>query len=194
MKTIFLDFDNTIVESNSRIIEMMNKKFNINKNESDLKDYGYNSIHPITGSEIIYLYEADDFFDKLKLKPLALEIINKYVNLYNIIVTSKGTPENLRKKEIWIKKNLPKEIKFIGMQNTCISKKVVDMKESIQIDDNSGCLDTNAAVKILYKSYNNYPWQSINPGDNVLCVNDWKDIDNILSFYLKYNFNLNKKY
>ena len=46
--TIYLDFDNTIVESNKRIIDMLNKKYGTSKTEDDLFDYNYNSFYPIS--------------------------------------------------------------------------------------------------------------------------------------------------
>ena len=39
MNTIYLDFDNTIVESNKRIIDILNNKYKISKSEKDLNDY-----------------------------------------------------------------------------------------------------------------------------------------------------------
>ena len=35
MNTIYIDFDNTIVESNKKIIELLNKEYGLSKTESD---------------------------------------------------------------------------------------------------------------------------------------------------------------
>ena len=51
MTTIYVDFDNTMVESNQRIIELLNERYGLSKTEADLLDYGYQSIAPITEEE-----------------------------------------------------------------------------------------------------------------------------------------------
>ena len=40
MTTVYVDFDNTIVESNQKVIEILNDKYGLNKSEDDLEDYG----------------------------------------------------------------------------------------------------------------------------------------------------------
>ena len=47
MKTVYVDFDNTIVESNQRVIEILNERYGLSKTEDDLVDYGYKSIAQI---------------------------------------------------------------------------------------------------------------------------------------------------
>ena len=44
MNTIYLDFDNTIVESNKRVIDILNNRYNLSKTESDLNDCHFNYI------------------------------------------------------------------------------------------------------------------------------------------------------
>ena len=58
MNTIYIDFDNTIVESNKKIIELLNKEYGLSKTESDLIDYNYNSIAPITRQEKVALLSS----------------------------------------------------------------------------------------------------------------------------------------
>ena len=61
------------------------------------------------------------------------------------------------------------------------------MSNGIQIDDNFGCLKPNATLKILYKSFNQFPWQEPDSDDEYIAVNTWEEIDSILDFYGKYN-------
>ena len=186
METIYLDFDNTIVESHKRIIEIINNNYNVNKKESDLIDYGYKSIYPLSQEQVVQFYESDDFFENLTFKPMAFEVYNKYKDLYNIIITTKGTDKNLKKKEKWLRDNLDKNINFIGATGNSKDKSAIDMKDGIQIDDICDCLNTNAKLHILYKSFNDFDWQKC-CGD-IVCVNTWEEIDEILSFCLKYNY------
>lgn len=195
MQKIFLDFDNTLVESNKRIIEILNKRYGLSKTESDLKDYYYTSIYnKVTKEEIENIFASDEFFEGLEFKPLAHELFNKYKDKYEIIITTKGNSYNLELKEAWIRNNLDKDVSFIGLTGNSHDKSSVNMDGGIQIDDNSNCLKTNASVKILYRDNHGYPWQKKYINKNILLVDSWEQIYEILEFYSKYdNKTLNKK-
>lgn len=187
MDTIYLDFDNTIVESNKKIIEILNNKYNLSKTEDDMNDYEFHSIYPISEKEKLDMFESDEFYTNLEFKPMVLEVLNKYKDVYNIIIVSKGTKNNLIKKEQWLKDNLPYQLKFIGLSGQSFNKSEIDMSNGIQIDDNFNCLKTNAGLKILYKSFNQFPWQRPNSNEEYIAVNTWEEIDSILDFYRNYN-------
>lgn len=183
MITIYLDFDNTMVESNKKVIEILNERYNENKTEADLWDYGYNSIHNITEQEKLSIFESDEFFTNLEFKPNMLDTISKHYDKFNWIITTKGTKTNLEKKFQWLDNNWPFDMKRIGITNDNFSKASVDMSNGIQIDDTTAALDTLAAVKVLYKDFNDFRWQQIEPCSDILVVNTWQDIDKILDFY-----------
>ena len=194
MTTVYVDFDNTIVESNQKVIEILNDKYGLNKSEDDLEDYGYTSIAPITEEEKLGIFESDEFFSNLKFKSDFLKVLNKYDGKVKFVITTKGTAENLKKKEQWIKENIPGNISFVGITNTSLSKRQVDMTNGIQIDDCTAALDTNADIKILYKDNHNFNWQSNYNNTDILVVNTWLEIDDILSFYSSYDYKtLSKK-
>lgn len=185
---IFLDFDDTMVESSKKIVEMINKKYLCNKSIKDLRDYRFQSIYPISSQEISNFFSSSDFFDMLEKKTGIDWFINKNFLKHKIIVSTKGTPKNLLKKEEWIKNNYLNKVSFLGMNGNPCDKSEINMEDSIQIDDNAKCLDTNAKIKILYKSGNNYEWQNITPNSNIIVANTWKEIDQIIDFYSSYNF------
>ena len=194
MTTVYVDFDNTIVESNQKVIEILNDKYGLNKSEDDLEDYGYTSIAPITEEEKLGIFESDEFFSNLKFKSDFLKVLNKYDGKVKFVITTKGTAENLKKKEQWIKENIPGNISFVGITNNSLSKSQVDMTNGIQIDDCTAALDTNADIKILYKDNHNFNWQSNYNNTDILVVNTWLEIDDILSFYSSYDYKtLSKK-
>lgn len=194
MTTVYVDFDNTIVESNQKVIEILNDKYGLNKSEDDLEDYGYTSIAPITEEEKLGIFESDKFFSNLKFKSDFLKVLNKYDGKVKFVITTKGTAENLKKKEQWIKENIPGNISFVGITNNSLSKRQVDMTNGIQIDDCTAALDTNADIKILYKDNHNFNWQSNYNNTDILVVNTWLEIDDILSFYSSYDYKtLSKK-
>ena len=143
-----------------KVIEILNKKYLLNKTEDDLNDYGYNSIAPITEKEKLEIFESDEFFKGLEFKEGFLEFFKRNKKNVNFVVATKGTPANLEKKEKWLKKNLSKKIKFIGIDNKDFSKKQVNMAGGIQIDDFITSLDTNADLKILYKDNHSFEWQT----------------------------------
>lgn len=194
MTTVYVDFDNTIVESNQKVIEILNDKYGLNKSEDDLEDYGYTSIAPITEEEKLGIFESDEFFSNLKFKSDFLKVLNKYDGKVKFIITTKGTAENLKKKEQWVKENIPGNVSFVGITNNSLSKKQVDMTNGIQIDDCTAALDTNADIKILYKDNHDFNWQSNYNNTDILVVNTWLEIDDILSFYSSYDYKtLSKK-
>ena len=78
MKTVYVDFDNTIVESNQRVIEILNERYGLSKTEDDLVDYGYKSIALITEEEKLSIFSSDDFFSNLRFKSDFLKVLNKY--------------------------------------------------------------------------------------------------------------------
>ena len=194
MTTVYVDFDNTIVESNQKVIEILNDKYGLNKSEDDLEDYVYTSIAPITEEEKLGIFESDEFFSNLKFKSDFLKVLNKYDSKVKFVITTKGTAENLKKKVLLIKENIPGNISFIGITNNSLSKRQVDMTNGIQIDDCTAALDTNADIKILYKDNHNFNWQSNYNNTDILVVNTWLEIDDILSFYSSYDYKtLSKK-
>lgn len=194
MLTVYVDFDNTIVESNQKVIEILNNKYNLSKTEDDLVDYGYTSIAPITEEEKLDIFKSDEFFSNLKFKSGFLSVLDKYKDCMEFIITTKGTSENLKKKKKWIDNNIPYHVGFIGINNDSFSKKSVNMTGGIQIDDCTKALDTNADIKILYKDSRNFEWQSGYENTDILVVNNWSDIDKVLSFYNMYDYKtLNKK-
>ena len=194
MITVYIDFDNTIVESNKRVIEILNNKYLLNNTEDDLNDYGYNSIAPITEKEKLEIFESDEFFRDLEFKKGFLEFFKRNKKNVNFVVATKGTPVNLEKKEKWLKRNLSKKIKFIGINNKDFSKKQVNMAGGIQIDDFITSLDTNADLKILYKDNHSFEWQTNYINTDIVVVNTWEEIDDILTFYSDYDYKtLSKK-
>lgn len=190
---VYIDFDNTIAESNQKIIDILNKMYNLEKTEEDLKDFGFKSIAPITNDEKMSLFESDEFFENLKLKDGVLNVIDKHRNNFNFIVTTIGSEKNLSKKREWLKEQIPFELDFVGIVNDRLSKKMICMKKGIQVDDCMFSLDTNAKVKILYKSNNNFPWQKGYINKDVIVVNNWSEIDEILDFLKDYDYKTLKK-
>lgn len=186
---LYLDCDDTILNSSECIIEILNKKNNTKKTIEDLSDFGYRSIDgKISKKEILKLFESDIFWDSVNLNQNFVKIKEFIDSNFDVSVVSCGTDINLRKKESFVKSNLGYD--FIGVlideeMNLC--KKHIDMENSIQIDDNIKSIEnTNAAIKILLQNNEKNVWNKPNPNiDNLYVARDWDDIFEILQFFCK---------
>lgn len=186
---LFIDFDNTIVESNKSIINILNKKYNLSKSEEDLKDYNFNTIYPISIEEKLDMFCSDDFFQGLVFKEGFIDFLDKYHDILEVTIVSKSrNEEQIVKKDNWIKQNIPYNVNFIGIIVDDLGKHTINMKDSIQIDDCTEALNTNAEIKILYKDFNDYPWQKDYQNKNILLTNTWNEISDIVEFYLQHNY------
>ena len=167
---LFIDADDTILKSSETTIDILNKKFNIipSKTFDDIHDWGYRSIYGQCTDEIINdVYDSDEFFEQ---------------------VVTKGHEKNIKNKEKYFKKHLPRA-KVIGCKfKSCDDKKYdkshIDMSHGIQIDDRTDCLmGTNSDTKILFKNKAERYWNQINgTNEDIYIANEWKEIIDILEF------------
>lgn len=191
---IYVDCDDTVLNSSETIIELLNKKYGLNKTIRDLKDWNYRSIKKdITKKEISDIYESDEFWDKVKVKSWFMPVYMLGEDIFDWVFISKGTRKNLEKKERFLKKVFGKSIKFApvfiyeGQHGE--EKTKYDMYKAIQIDNvTSELKDTNAMVKILYTDGHKFRWNNkctINGIDNLYYVENSDDIKSIIEFFVK---------
>lgn len=201
---IYVDADDTIMKSSEAVIKILNKKYNITppKTIKDLRDWRYRSIYGLLGNdEVDNIFDSDEFFDVVELDNEFLSFYKANQKDFSFIVVTKGTKDNLKKKEEYLKKILGDSFEFIGIETKRqqydeyydkelgfkrrkIDKSSVNMRHGIQIDDRTdNLITTNAPVKILYKHdsdmYWNRDYENVN---NLYAVNTWKEIIDILSF------------
>ncbi len=193
---LFLDADDTILNSSEVVIDIINKKYNTNKTIENLKDWGYKSIYKyITIEEVEEIYNSKEFFEKIKLKEGFIKFVNDFNKYIKITIITKGWEENLLHKKNFFKYNLP-QAKFLGMcfaENNSFDKSNIDMSEGIQIDDRTDCLQSNANIKILYRDkpetfHNHVP---IGQNNFYLCTS-WEEIGQIIEFALNNRILLEK--
>lgn len=165
-RKLYLDFDNTIVNTTKRICEMYNEDF---KNHPKFREakwylvnkYDFSDQCPLMNKETLMKYfDQERFFTGLEYMENALEIIHKLNEHFSIYIISLGNAKNLSIKERWIYDNLPFINKFIGCNfNNVNDKAHIDLSDSILIDDCSNNLITsNAQLKILYGDL--YDWNT----------------------------------
>lgn len=185
---LYLDCDDTILDSSKCIIEILNKKNGTNKTIDDLKDFHYRSIDKtLVDVDAIKLFESDDFWDLVKYNSDFLNVKGFIDTNFDIEIVSCGTETNLKKKK---EKLSSLGYNFTGIliqDDLNLCKGCINMQGGIQIDDNMSSIEnTNAAIKILLKNGYDFPWNKPKSNiDNLYIVQNWKEICQILEFFKK---------
>lgn len=190
---ILIDIDDTFLKSSEEIIRQLNNKNGTSKTIDDLTDYKYRSIdNNITQEEINNMYSSNDFFNNVAFNDGAIEFINKYSKIFDIVFVSYGTKYNLNKKvdllsnivNIYNIDNVYFAACEIGKANK--SEILLD-NVYVAIDNHSEHLEElNAPKKILLKNFKEVDWNKTPINDeNTYVVNSFKDIDIMIEFDLK---------
>ena len=186
---LYLDCDDTILNSSECIIEILNKKNGTYKTLKDLKDFNYRSIDKtLTDCDVLRLFEVDEFWGHVKYNSGFLKCNSFLHDNFDVEIVSCGTKYNLIKKEDFLK---PWGYKFNGIlinQDVDLCKKCVNMHNGIQIDDNMQSIrNTNSSIKILFQNNNNFTWNQVESNiNNLYAVQTWEEICQILKFFKKY--------
>lgn len=168
---LFVDFDDTLVDTFHTLVDIYNEEFMYDeKLPSNVKSYEWNFIDCFpkwSTKELYSQFNNKRMFYYYRYNKGALEVIRKLSKLYNVFIVSCGTYSNIGYKSLWLKKNLPDNIKTIliavnenSKDGNQSYKSLINMKNDILIDDNLNALDcSNALVENRYvfgeeKTYN----------------------------------------
>ena len=150
---LFIDFDEVLVDSIRSILLILNPRYGADFKPDDCTHWNFEDLFPVSPNEIERCFESDEFWDTLRFKTVGqsvLDFLDKLRPYYNIIVVSKGTETNLRKKKQWLIDNMPIPYSFIPIRLDG-SKGDIDMTGGVHIDDNQYYLnESNATYKILF--------------------------------------------
>lgn len=191
---LFIDADDTILESSKTVINILNERFEINspKTYDDMRDWGYRSIyHQCTNQIVNEIYDSKNFFEKVEIHPDFMNFYNNHKNDFEWYIVTKGHKRNIEHKIEYFSKYLPLAnvigCQFKSFNNEEYDKSHIDMSHGIQIDDRTDCLTgTNANIKILLKNNQDLYWnQTDKTNENLYQTNNWKEIVEILEFALK---------
>lgn len=186
---LYIDFDNTIVNSSEVIVKMLNESFGEDKDWKKLRRYDFKDLFPSCSYwKIERCFESDKMFEEVELLPEVYETLNSFKDKFDkVSVVTIGTDINLEKKRMFVKNRFPFDIELIGIKNDGRSNKgSVDMRDGVFIDDHIDCLhSSNAKVKILIKTSENAEWSKIEPNDDIYVVSNWYEIYSILDFITK---------
>lgn len=185
---LFLDFDNTIVDTIAAVVSLYNEDYASHEgfvqiNPSEVTSWEFTECNLATYEEIDRYFGDKRFFQRVKLYPSAGQVLRSLSHRYDITIVSHGYASNLKLKEKWVKDKLFKEIfdnscntEFIGVDwETHNDKSHVGMSNSIFVDDSIRNLETSSAkYKILYGEY--MDWNNTNI-EFIRCKN-WLDLNN----------------
>ena len=181
---IFVDFDDTLAKSSEVVVEYLNQRYGLNKTIEDVHDWCYRSVYKqMTPTLVEAIYSGDYFWNNIRLFDKAVGVLAEH----EVYLCTCGSDANLGRKSAFLKeRRLPYKEAFVKTADGKFGKDkcMYDMAGAIQIDDRvDALLYTNAAVKILFKNGNDYTWQKLPKHTNILVVNTWDEIEEIVRWY-----------
>ena len=195
-RKLFLDFDNTIVNTTKAIVSLYNEDFKYYK---DFKPVDWHTINTydfeecaLASKEYINMYfNQPRFFRHLDFMPsptigigFIFTSVQSYLNALNeffdVTIVSLGYSPNLKGKIKWLKHvylDNQYGFNFIGVNmKEYHDKSHIDMSGGILVDDNARMLETsNASTKICFGDI--HSWNDTWTG---LRAKDWKELTYIL--------------
>ena len=176
---LFLDFDNTIVDTMYAFCEQYNDiyKYNSNfkrANPKKVKHWNFKTQCPLQLGETEDLFSRKKLWEYMRLYSNAESSLKELSKKYDITIISIGTAENVAHKSIWIKQNLPmiKDVILIRNEGVKMDKSSINMEGATFVDDVKSNLDSsNASRKILFGK--KYEWNKDWTGE---WAKDWLDL------------------
>lgn len=167
---LFIDFDNTIVNSTKAFCDIYNLRYYNHPNfiKADWQKsylYNFSDVCPLLKNkeEVENIFCSETFFNILEfINNNTFNVIEELSYKYKIIIPSIGWPKNISLKSLWIENKLPmiKEFILINNGDCSMDKRIIDMSGGIIIDDVASNLNCNAERKICfgYKHDKNEEW------------------------------------
>ena len=188
MASIYVDFDNTLVNSIKTVVDIYNDEFRGTKrfkpvDWTTVNSYSFKELKRIFPNWIKNTFESEDFFQRCKLDYNAKEVLKTLKQEFEIYVCTLGTGKNLKLKKQYVQKELPFIEGFIGLNTIDNSdKSSVDMSNGFLIDDlDTNLQSSNAKFKICFGD--KYSWNSdfqINIYQNRFRCANWWDVQRVV--------------
>ena len=174
---LYIDFDNTIVNTNKAICSLYDEDFKWYKKYkkvdwSLIDTWDFEELTCASKEYINYYFNQPRFFNRLEFMDNAFEVLLMLYEKYNITIVSMGYSPNLKGKEKWCEKHIPfLKREFINLKKFS-DKSHIDMSDGILIDDSTKNLKTsNAKMKICFGDETGW-----NNNWNGLRCNNWYDV------------------
>lgn len=175
---IFLDFDGTAVDSVRAYCDVYNKLFNGKANHTKVNRWDLADECPKAVKYVEDIFASKEFFDYLELIDQdTKDVLDQIKQNYEVIICSIGTPENISRKAEWVNRNLDiQDMILISKHNATMDKSLVNMSNSIIIDDNENNLfSSDADIKICFGEV-----KSWNENWDGLRAKNWKELGELL--------------
>lgn len=168
---IFVDVDEVVTKSILRFCEFINKESEYDK----VKSWNFEEVCDLTSNEIEDIFSHINFYSSIKLYEGCVEAIDQLSKNNEIIFITKGTSSNNIGKLELLNKYFP-NLPVITLSNDgTTGKEIINMENSILIDDHSNNLDSsNARYKILFEPYKHT--MNYNKDYFGATAKDWKDV------------------
>ena len=154
---IYVDFDNTIVNSTKQIVKLWKRRHN---GKFDYKTIDWTEIYTykftelnMSHEELMKYFDSLEFFNGLEYNEGAYSTLKHLSDIgYKIKIVSIGTKQNLLLKAKWLKEHFDFIYEYVPVfSETYKDKSHIDMSDGILIDDNSYNLcNSNAKHKICF--------------------------------------------
>ena len=195
-KKAFIDFDSTIVNTNTAFIktciDLYKDKPNfIYPTKLDTECWDYSDVCPYieNTSKVEEIFGMKEFFNKLEPFENAIETLKLLQSKYQIIIVSIGSYDNISNKSAYIKDTFPFIDDFVGIVNKhCdMNKEVINMSgdyfdNNIFIDDNQYNLYSQdfaqSLIRYCYGIEKNWNYLWINEGGKRIL--DWTHAREVL--------------
>lgn len=189
MRKLVLDFDGTIANTTKAMIRSLNpyiKDVTQKVDENSPSYYwSFKDLFPETHLRYIdILFNSELLFSNMELYSNVYNVLedlhNKGVQIY---ICTIGSYKNIKLKLDYLHEHLPfVDVIPIAQNNIVMNKAIINMENSVFVDDNVDCLNSsNADSKILYRhdgfiTEKNKIW-------NGYVATDWRDEDFIDLLY-----------
>jgi 5'(3')-deoxyribonucleotidase len=172
---IYLDVDNTVIDSLTANVTLLNKRFGTNILPKDIHSWDFTDCFPnIKPKDIYETFDSDEFFEIVKLIPHAKDFIEAHAK--DIIFTTIGTQKNLEKKGKLLFDLGFGDCRFLGIP-THKNKGSYDMSDGIIIDDaQKNLFASNAKRKILFNYRMDFTSDWTNQWDGEIAV-DFREFE-----------------
>lgn len=187
MKTLILDFDDTIVNSSKAFCSVYNMVYGSSKgfkpaDWTKTNKWNYRDICPLLEDDpemVEEIFDTKLFFKFLDFHDGAKNALEKLSKSYKLVICSIGKPDNIARKSTWIARNLPfvENVILIRNNGNQMNKSIVNMRGAILVDDVASNLESsNAETKICFGSVReaNKDWDGYR-------VFSWKELECALS-------------
>lgn len=180
---ILIDFDCTIADSLSAIVQAINKEFGIDIKVDYSCQWDFQGCIPSKYRDrALQLFNEQIFYDNLEFINNAKDVMERLNEKHEIIIVTKHDAGGIPLKDKWIKKNLPFVHRVVYLNQNSYDKSMIN--GDIIIDDKVECLLggnlEDRKVRILFGDYG-WNQKIINTqGLPILRFDDWLAIEKLI--------------